>query len=163
MSRGMGRLGFMTASGDLPDGMDPALEAAWRGVVTLYLDIRARWMQAAEELRLTPAGLDALLKVDVEDPRPMRELAQRLGCDASFVTAMVDDLEAAGYAERHASATDRRVKNVALTAAGRRARSRAEQQLTAPPPLLRTLSPREQRDLARLLIRALPPGDDVRG
>ena len=49
----------------------------------------------------------------------MRDLAQAMNCDASYVTAVVDDLERAGYANRRTAPADRRVKTVVLTAAGR--------------------------------------------
>ena len=136
-------------------GLDPALVEAWRAVARPYLDIRARWFEVAEEVGLTPASLDALLKVDPDQPPSMRELAEQLGCDASYVTAMVDDLERAGYGERRPSDSDRRVKNVALTAAGRRARGKAQERLMAPPAQLRGLSPARQRALAELLRQAL--------
>ena len=135
--------------------LDPALVQAWRAVARPYLDVRARWFEVADEVGLTPAGLDALLKVDPDRAPSMRELAEELGCDASYVTAVVDDLERAGYAQRRPSDSDRRVKNVALTTGGRRARGRARERLMAPPPQLRALSPARQRALAQLLRQAL--------
>ncbi len=53
---------------------------------------------------IDPAGrrrssLRALLAIDPAAPSPMRSRA--MNCDASYVTAMVNDLERAGYAERH--------------------------------------------------------------
>jgi DNA-binding MarR family transcriptional regulator len=54
----------------------------------------------------------------VLEPVPMRALAERLGCDASNVTGIVDRLESLGLAARAAAATDRRVKIVSITPAG---------------------------------------------
>ena len=51
-------------------------------------------------------------------------LAERLQCDPSNVTFLVDRLEEKGLAERAADSRDRRVKAVRLTEAGALARSR---------------------------------------
>lgn len=136
-------------------GLDPDLVDVWRAVARPYLDVRARWLEVAEEVSLGPASLDALLKVDPDQPPSMRQMAELLGCDASYVTAMVDELERATYAIRRPSEHDRRVKTIVLTAAGRRARERARQRLMAPPPQLRNLSRARQRTLAQLLRQAL--------
>ena len=56
-----------------------------------------------------------------------------MNCDASYVTAMVDDLERAGYAERRPAPADRRVKTVALTPNGRIALQTVRHELLAPP------------------------------
>lgn len=136
---------------------DPALVDAWRRVVGLVLDSRWRWEEVSAELGITQGGLRALLAIDPEDPRPMRELARVLNCDASYVTGLVDDLERAGYAVRRPAATDRRVKTVALTAAGKRALRKAERSLMAPPEQLTALPPEAQRGLARALAGALSP------
>ena len=45
----------------------------------------------------------------------MGDLARDLNCDRSYVTAIVDDLERAGLAERRVAPEDRRVKTIALT------------------------------------------------
>lgn len=52
-------------------------------------------------------------------PVPMRSIAARLACDASNITGIVDRLEAGGFVCREGSLTDRRVKNVIATSAGR--------------------------------------------
>ncbi|MCC9310619.1 MarR family transcriptional regulator [Kitasatospora sp. RB6PN24] len=54
----------------------------------------------------------------VLEPVPMRALAERLGCDASNVTGIVDRLESLGLATREAAAADRRVKIVTITPTG---------------------------------------------
>ncbi len=51
-------------------------------------------------------------------PVAMREVACRLGCDASNVTGIVDRLEQRGMVERRPAAGDRRVKSVAVTERG---------------------------------------------
>ena len=145
----------MAAEASTDGALDPDLVEVWRAVARPYLDVRARWFEVAEDVGLSPAGLDALLKVEPDEPPSMRELAALLGCDASYVTAMIDDLERSGYARRRASASDRRVKTIELTPAGRRARQRAWDQLMAPPPQLGNLSVKRQQNLAALLRQAL--------
>jgi DNA-binding MarR family transcriptional regulator len=142
-----------TATG--PAGADPELSEAWQLLMGLVLDQRWRWPEVSAELGITQAGLRALLAVDPDHPRPMRDLARDINCDPSYVTAMIDDLEQAGYAARQASAADRRVKIVALTDTGRLALRTARDGLLAPPPRLSALTRAEQRDLARLLRVAL--------
>lgn len=126
----------------------------------LVLDQRWRWQEVAAKLGISQAGLRALLAIDPHEPRAMRELARAMNCDASYVTAMVDDLERAGYAERLAAKADRRVKTVALTAAGRNALRTVENELLAPPDQLAQLPTRERDSLARLLRLALQSGQD---
>ena len=135
--------------------VDQALVEAWSAVARPYLDIRARWFDIAAEVGLTPAGLDALLKLDADHAPTMRGVAELLGCDASYVTAMVDDLEEAGYAARRTDIKDRRVRIIELTSAGRRARQHARDLLMAPPPELGNLSRSQQLTLARLLKQAV--------
>ena len=125
----------------------------------LVLDQRWRWTEVAAKLEISQAGLRALLAIDPDEPRPMRDLALAMNCDASYVTAMVDDLERAGYAERRAAPADRRIKTVALTPNGRRALRTVQDELFAPPDQLADLPAPDRDSLARLLRQALQ-GDD---
>lgn len=137
------------------DLADQELADAWRLLMGLVLDQRWHWREVSEVLGVSQAGLRALLALDPDDPRPMRDLARAMNCDASYVTAMVDDLERAGYAERRTAAEDRRLKIVALTDAGISALRTAQDELLTPPPQLSRLTTPQQRELARLLHRAL--------
>jgi DNA-binding MarR family transcriptional regulator len=57
-------------------------------------------------------------------PHAQRDLAARVSVDASDIVKVVDDLAAAGYAERARDTADRRRVNVALTPKGRTALKR---------------------------------------
>ena len=138
---------------------DDELRQAWRLLMGLVLDQRWRWTEVAAKLEISQAGLRALLAIDPDEPRPMRDLALAMNCDASYVTAMVDDLERAGYAERRAAPADRRIKTVALTPKGRRALRTLQDDLFAPPDQLADLPAPDRDSLARLLRQALQ-GDD---
>lgn len=140
-------------------GSDDELRLAWRQLMGLVLDQRWRWAEVAAKLEISQAGLRALLAIDPHEPRPMGELARAMNCDASYVTAMVDDLERAGYAERLTDPADRRVKTIALTPKGREALRTVENELLAPPDQLARLPKPERESLARLLRLGLQSGD----
>jgi DNA-binding MarR family transcriptional regulator len=83
------------------------------------------------ELHLTLP--QAMLLRQLGDALPMNEAAGKLHCDPSNVTGIVDRLEARGLIERQHLTTDRRVKHLALTPAGRRLRRKVEKILSAAP------------------------------
>src|SRR5260370_35503301 len=83
------------------------------------------------ELHLTLP--QAMLLRQLGDALPMNEAAGKLHCDPSNVTGIVDRLEARGLIERQPLTTDRRVKHLALTPAGRRLRRKVEATLSAAP------------------------------
>lgn len=70
----------------------------------------------AADFGIASSDLLALFKLD--GALPMKELAQRMGCDASFVTVVADALERHGLVRREPSQRDRRVKNLVLTPEG---------------------------------------------
>ena len=144
----------MTVPHDARPRAEPNLVEAWQRLVRPFAELRSRWSEISRELGLSPAAVSALVTVDPDDPQPMRELATLLDCDASYITGLIDDLERAGYAQRQPSTTDRRVKVITLTAAGKLARTAAHQALTAPPPELLALPEQDQQTLAGLLHRA---------
>lgn len=86
-----------------------------------------------------------------------RDLAERLHCDPSNVTLLVDRLESRGLIERSANPTDRRVKAIKLTPNGCKARERLVRS-TVETPVFQSLSEVERRDLLRLLRRCAGRG-----
>lgn len=124
----------------------------WTVMRTLFRQHRRRFLIAATELDLHPAQAGALLQLD--EPRPMHELAAELGCDNSNVTGLVDRLATRGLVSRQPSPEDRRVRRVVLTADGRRVRERLLTRLRPPlADLNERLSADEQRQLLRLLTK----------
>jgi DNA-binding MarR family transcriptional regulator len=103
----------------------------------------------AADLGLTPTQASALHSLD--EPCPMRELAQNIGHDASHVTAIVDKLESQGLVERQADPHDRRVKRLSLTAEGRALKERLLTDLFDRLPHLDRLSVPQRRELRDLL------------
>jgi DNA-binding MarR family transcriptional regulator len=126
----------------------------------------ARQMEAHNQVIAAEFGLtgpQARLLVQLGDPVPMGQLAERLDCDPSNVTGLVDRLHARGLLERRENEADRRVKHLMLTSAGRRLRAELEARLFAGRPLLARLSRGDQQALRDLLRRAVgSPGDEPR-
>ena len=98
---------------------------------------------------VTPSDLLALFKLD--GVLTMKELAQRMGCDASFVTAIADALERHGFARRAPSERDRRVKHLLLTEEGIAAKERMMRELAARMPWCYALDEAERRCFLGLL------------
>src|SRR5690349_6975207 len=115
----------------------------------LFRQQRRRFLIAATGLELHPAQAGALLQL--EDARPMHELAAELGCDSSNVTGLVDRLEARGLVARAASPADRRVRQIVLTAAGRKMHQRLLSRVGQPILDLAQLQEQEQEQLLELL------------
>jgi DNA-binding MarR family transcriptional regulator len=142
---------------------DAESREAWSYITRMFMsgETHDRFHAACDDIGLPhPGSLKALLMLDSSDPPSMREMAEGMHCDASYVTGLVDALEQRGYVERKVSSTDRRVKLVVLTDAGRAARVRAMGVLGEPPKGLSSLSATEVRTLSRLLRKvadAYPP------
>ena len=135
-----------------------ASEAAWRSILELVGwggNHRPRFPTVATELDLAPKQLGLLVRLEPGEQKPMRVLGERVFCDASYTTDLVDRLEDRGLLKRRSSPTDRRVKLVALTAEGGRVRERALAQLHAAPDEFAALTDDELETLARLLGKAV--------
>ncbi|WP_037854210.1 MarR family winged helix-turn-helix transcriptional regulator [Streptomyces sp. NRRL S-340] len=125
-------------------------------VVELIGDVVARFYadyeEAAGEHALTGPQARLLSLLSVE-PLPMRKLAQKLKCEPSNVTGIVDRLEARGLAERRPDPADRRVKLAAATEEGRRVARDLREGLRFAREPLAGLSDDERRVLRDLLRR----------
>jgi DNA-binding MarR family transcriptional regulator len=107
------------------------------------------------ELDLTDALADALWQLDPSlGPLSRRDLAERLHCDPSNVTFLVDRLERKRLVTRARSSGDRRVRALALTPAGIRARRRLIATVAGSSMFTR-LATTQQRQLADLLGRCV--------
>jgi DNA-binding MarR family transcriptional regulator len=88
--------------------------------------ISRRFQQVLEPLELEPGEFALLRAVDASDGESQKALAERLHISASWMVAIVDDLERRGLLERRPHARDRRVRNLHLTAGGKRLLRKAE-------------------------------------
>jgi DNA-binding MarR family transcriptional regulator len=137
-------------------GDEPSLEELVELLFRLTGDLRQRFTDRSARFDLSFAQAMALRQLD--EPVPMRELAQRLCCDASNVTGIVDRLETRGLVERRTAPDDRRVKRLVLTEAGKSLRDEHWDGLTVDLPLLDELTAGERRTLADLLRRSVGEG-----
>jgi DNA-binding MarR family transcriptional regulator len=115
-------------------------------------------------LGIAPPDLLALFKLD--GPLPMKDLAQRMGVDASFVTAVADTLEKRGFVRREPGQRDRRVKNLVLTTDGATAKERMFRQLATRLPWCYALDDAEREcflGLLRKMLDAPSPGAQTPG
>jgi DNA-binding MarR family transcriptional regulator len=113
--------------------------------------LRQRLDGGCGQLGLTPAVARALLELDPDHPSPARDLAERLECDRSNVTGLVDRLEEAGLVERRVAPADRRVKTLVVTAAGRRVQAQMQRLTSDSAELLTNLTDAELAALRDLL------------
>jgi len=141
-----------------PVKTDVATEA-WQLVLALLLGERPpRIPRIAAEFDVSPMALKMLHWLEPGVEMTMSGLAERIYCDASNVTGIVDRLEARGLIERRDKPGDRRVKLIGLTAEGERWRGQILERLHEPPEPIAALSRADQRALRDVLRRAL--GED---
>jgi DNA-binding MarR family transcriptional regulator len=128
---------------------------AWQMLVRFFFAHRAHIPTVAADLELSPAQCHVLHLIEPGKAVPMGHLAERLACDASNVTGLIDRLESRGLLRRRPSEQDRRIKVLQLTPAGLRVRDMLVERMSTPPDILERLSPRERQMLARILARLL--------
>src|SRR5580692_4174406 len=121
-------------------------------------------------MKLSPGVIKTLMRLAKADGVSMGEMARGIGCDPSYITALVDDLDARGLAQREPSPDDRRVKIIVLTDAGRALATEIDEVLSVPPSAFSALSHSELRQLRDLLDKILvvsdrpaPPGSEASG
>ncbi|WP_129843090.1 MarR family transcriptional regulator [Streptomyces sp. RFCAC02] len=119
------------------------------GALARKLDDHVRERAAALDL----TGPQATALRELGGPLTMKELAARMSCEPSNATFVVDRLERRGLIERRPHPTDRRAKEIHLTAGGAELRERLMDLLAHRSPVA-ALSGHEQDELRRLLLRA---------
>ncbi len=157
-------------------GRDELVRRAWTLLGTAFMSQRAVWLTASQAEGLTPPQAIALMRLHPEDAPSLGDMARLLRCDASQMTSTADRLEERGLARRRTSPADRRVKELVLTDAGRRAQARLRNAFVRPPETFAELADEDLAVLVRvaeLLARdagadmrrlfGLPPADPVSG
>jgi DNA-binding MarR family transcriptional regulator len=140
--------------------VDDELAATWQALVPLFLTKRDEFFETLQRHGLTPPHMVALGTLRA-GPRRMGDMAGAMACDASWVTAVVDHLEAGGLVQRRPAAGDRRAKEVELTPKGRRFLAEVETTMSAPPAAFAALSATDQRQLRRILAKIVAPSEPV--
>lgn len=153
-----GEPGAARAEGSAPALSRDILDA----LTTLIKQAEPVWHSIADGFGVAPPHLLAMFKL--EGGLAMKDLAQRLGCDASFVTAIADNLEKRGFLRREPGLRDRRVKNLVLTEQGLAAKDRLMTQLAAKMPWCYALDEEERQCFLGLLRKMLDaPHPDAAG
>ncbi|HEU5065279.1 MAG TPA: MarR family transcriptional regulator [Gaiellaceae bacterium] len=139
-----------------PSPEPPVTEFAGQLLFRLW---RANHTRAAELLGsvgLTTALFALLNVINAREGAIQQELGSVLGIDRSTMVSLIDQLESAGLARRRPSATDRRAREIVITAKGRRLLKQARRMISqVEDDVLGGLSAGERRQLLTLLRRAL--------
>ena len=133
---------------------DPGREA-WLLLFQLFRSQKREMTALHTEFQLNPAQLHMLLHLEPDRAIPMSEIAEHLAFDASYVTGLVDKIEARGLVQRTPSPADRRVKLIALTAEGSVTRERLVERVSEPPPFISALSDEDKTALRDIFLRAV--------
>jgi MarR family transcriptional regulator, lower aerobic nicotinate degradation pathway regulator len=140
-------------------------EYAGQLLFRLWRVSHTRTAEALESLDLTTAHFALLNVLGTHEGAIQQELGATMGIDPSTMVALIDQLEDAGLAKRRPRPTDRRAREVVITAKGRRVLKRARQLARqVEDDVLRGLSRAERRQVLALLRRALeaaPPPESL--
>lgn len=137
-----------TRHGEVPRS---AAEDAWRLLVGLVRESRPEWRRKVVEATGLPFSRVRALWRLAGGPRTLVELAGDIGADAPATTVVVNALEERGLVKRAPHPTDRRAKQVSLTAAGRRMLAVVDAIPDPPPAALERLPAHELQRLRATL------------
>jgi DNA-binding MarR family transcriptional regulator len=113
---------------------------------------RDRFATAMAELDLRPPHFGLLTVIDARPGATQQELVAAMDIDPSTMVQIIDELEAAGLAERRVHEHDRRKRAIHLTPAGKQLLRRARKVVgEVAGELFAALSPQERRTLHGLL------------
>jgi DNA-binding MarR family transcriptional regulator len=122
---------------------------------TLSMEFQTRATRAVAGLPGGPRGYLVLMAVSGEDAPSQLSLAQTLSTDRTQMTYLLDELQKEGLIERIPGETDRRVRLIRLTDAGRSTMTQTRTAVEAAEhQVLAELNPEEQATLRALLSRA---------
>lgn len=136
------------ASCKIPKPKDPAAAARAEVVELLFAYVerlRGHFESVVSTFELTPVQAKVLMHL--EEPVPMRSVADSLTCDPSNITGVVDRLEERGLVERAADPSDRRVTLLRTTTAGRSMRESVATAVFRDVPGMKGLSRAQVADL----------------
>jgi DNA-binding MarR family transcriptional regulator len=122
----------------------------------LWRASHTRIAEALESVGLTPALFGLLNVLGAREGAIQQELGSAMGIDRSTMVLLIDELEAAGLAKRRPHPKDRRAREVAITATGRRLLEQGRRMARqVEDEVLGGLNTNERRELLALLRRAL--------
>jgi DNA-binding MarR family transcriptional regulator len=112
---------FVSARNSGPgESAAPAFRSVAFLLSSLGYTVSRRFHQALEPVGLEPGEFALLRAVATNEGESQNALAERLHISPSWMVAIVDELERRGLLERQPHARDRRVRNLHLTAAGKK-------------------------------------------
>jgi DNA-binding MarR family transcriptional regulator len=114
-------------------------------------------------LQLSPGVIKMLIRLGRADGVSMGEMARGIGCDPSYITALVDDLDERGLARREPAPDDRRVKIIVLTEEGRSVAADITSVLSVPPSSFGALTGAELGQLRHLLDKVIAADPRIEG
>jgi DNA-binding MarR family transcriptional regulator len=118
----------------------------------LWRASHTRIAAALETVDLTPARFGLLNLLGALEGANQQELGSAMGIDPSTMVQLIDELEAAGLAKRRPHPSDRRARQVVLTANGQNLRERGRQMASqVQDEVLGGLTPAQRRELLKLL------------
>lgn len=126
-----------------------AEQEAWSRISGLWFGHRQVLMDTCREFDLHPPQILVLRSLD--EPKPMREVAEQLACKSSNLTGITDRLEDRDLVRRTSDPRDRRVNLLVLTDQGKKLRSEVMGRLENPLDLMSGLTDDELAELTRLL------------
>jgi DNA-binding MarR family transcriptional regulator len=130
-------------------------ERTWRLLVELVMETRGEWRRkVAEATGLPFSRVRALWRLE-RGPRTLKELADDMGTDAPAATVLINALEQRGLVKRAQDPSDRRAKQVSLTAAGRRMLEVVANITDVPPDALENLPAAELARLRKTLEKLM--------
>jgi DNA-binding MarR family transcriptional regulator len=135
---------------------DTALADTWGRLMGLFTSRRDALFSQLQALDLTPPHGFALMHLLHGGPTRMRDMAETMSCDASYITAVADRLEELGLAERRNAPDDRRARELVLTPHGADVADRLHRVFTDVPEALRQLPVADQEALVRIARRLGP-------
>jgi MarR family transcriptional regulator, transcriptional regulator for hemolysin len=135
---------------------DEVTEFAGQLFFRLWRVSHVRAADVLGSIGLTPALFALLNVIGAREGAIQQELGSALGIDRSTMVSLIDQLESAGLAKRRPSATDRRAREIGITAKGRRLLERARRLISeTEDEVLAGLTGKERSELLRLLRSAL--------
>ena len=136
-------------------------EFAGQLLFRLWRASHTRTAEAFESVDLTPALFALLNVLGVREGAMQQEIGAEMGIDRSTMVVLIDELEAKRLAKRRPHPSDRRAREVAITAKGRQVLRRARDiALQVEGEVLRGLTITERTELVALLrcaLSAAPP------
>ena len=134
--------------------MSASADRVWNALVTWVMDTRGDWRRRVTEATGLPFGRIRALKRLAEGPMALHELAEAMTVDAPAATVAVNALEKRGLVKREPHPTNKRVKLVSITPAGRAIVAKVKAVTEHAPAAFEGLSAKELAALERAIERA---------